>query len=183
MNIARRYSRIFPRISQNKLFSSEASINSFEIPQTFVNRNPRNLEKLRIGYKPDGYHVEKAGKIYWHKLLINESTKYVTASIHHFKNGQVLVASTSEWPIKKRLYRYNDVSACINLGRVLGERCLKAGIIEVSCFIEPNNPEGRIANFLKAFEQQGIALKEPPQYKPSRPWDQFRPEKPWEVLD
>lgn len=33
----------------------------------FVNRNPRNLERMRIGYKPDGYHLEKPGRSYWHK--------------------------------------------------------------------------------------------------------------------
>lgn len=33
----------------------------------FVNRNPRNLEKMRIGYKPDGYHVDNPGKCYWHR--------------------------------------------------------------------------------------------------------------------
>lgn len=38
-----------------------------EISPVFTNRNPRNLEKIRIGYKPDGYHVDKPGKCYWHK--------------------------------------------------------------------------------------------------------------------
>lgn len=37
------------------------------IPSNFVNRNPRNLEKMRIGYKPDGYHVDNPGKCYWHR--------------------------------------------------------------------------------------------------------------------
>lgn len=31
------------------------------------NRNPRNLEKLRIAYKPAGYHLEKPGREFWHK--------------------------------------------------------------------------------------------------------------------
>ncbi|KAL3270681.1 hypothetical protein HHI36_021209 [Cryptolaemus montrouzieri] len=184
MNISRRSLNILKTTLRNEKFSTEAKpINTFEISSIFVNRNPRNLEKLRIGYKPDGYHLEKPGRIFWHKVVINESAKYATASINHFKNGEVIKASTSEWPIKKRLYRYNDVSAFINLGRVLADRCLKAGITEVSCFIETNNPEGKVANFLKAFEEGGISLKEPPQYKVARPWDQHRPEKPWEVLD
>lgn len=49
---------------------------------------------------------------------MSETTRYATAIVKHFKNGEVLRASTSEWPIKKRLYRYNDVSAYINLARV-----------------------------------------------------------------
>ena len=32
-----------------------------------VNRNPRNLEKLRIAYKPSGYHLEEPGRSFWHK--------------------------------------------------------------------------------------------------------------------
>lgn len=32
-----------------------------------VNRNPRNLEKLRIAYKPSGYHLEQPGRNFWHK--------------------------------------------------------------------------------------------------------------------
>lgn len=38
-----------------------------EIAPVFTNRNPRNLELLRIAYKPDGFHLEKPGKCYWHK--------------------------------------------------------------------------------------------------------------------
>lgn len=40
-----------------------------EVTELFTNRNPRNLEKLRIAYKPDGYHVDKKGRSYWHKYL------------------------------------------------------------------------------------------------------------------
>lgn len=36
-------------------------------PAEFVNRNPRNLEKIRIARKPDGYHLDKPGKKFWHK--------------------------------------------------------------------------------------------------------------------
>lgn len=31
------------------------------------NRNPRNLEMMKIAYKPDGYHLEKPDKSYWHR--------------------------------------------------------------------------------------------------------------------
>lgn len=32
-----------------------------------TNRNPRNLEKMRIAYKPTGYHLEQPGRSFWHK--------------------------------------------------------------------------------------------------------------------
>lgn len=35
-----------------------------------INRNPRNLERLRIAYKPVGYHLERPGRSFWHKYFI-----------------------------------------------------------------------------------------------------------------
>lgn len=32
-----------------------------------INRNPRNLEHLRIARKFDGYFLEKPGLSYWHR--------------------------------------------------------------------------------------------------------------------
>ncbi|CAG9854318.1 unnamed protein product [Phyllotreta striolata] len=160
-----------------------ANLPQNEVASVFTNRNPRNLERMRIGYKPNGYHVDAPGKIYWHKLVLTTTGRYLTASVKHFQNGEVLSASTSEWPIKKQLYRTLDTSAYINLGRVLAHRCLQAGLLEISCFIQPKVPNDKTAQFLKALEEGGVCLKEPPQYKPSRPWDQYRPEKPWEVTE
>lgn len=40
----------------------------------FVNRNPRNLELMKIGYKPDGYHLDKPGKCFWHKWVQSSHT-------------------------------------------------------------------------------------------------------------
>lgn len=31
------------------------------------NRNPRNLEMMKIAYKPDGYHLDNPGRNFWHK--------------------------------------------------------------------------------------------------------------------
>ncbi|XP_063923610.1 large ribosomal subunit protein uL18m [Zophobas morio] len=149
----------------------------------FVNRNPRNLERMRIGYKPDGYHVEKPGKCFWHKLNLSQSGRYVYATIEHFENGTVLQASTKEWALKKQLYKCIDSSAYYNLGRVLAERCLKSGLIEVYSNITPPKPDGKVAKFLEALQKGGVNLQEPPQFKPPRPWDQYRHEKPWEVTE
>lgn len=52
---------------QNGVRYKSTNLLKNEFKSTFVNRNPRNLEKLRIGYKPDGYHVDKPGKCYWHR--------------------------------------------------------------------------------------------------------------------
>lgn len=31
------------------------------------NRNPRNLEMMRIAYRPDGYHLDMPGRCFWNK--------------------------------------------------------------------------------------------------------------------
>ncbi|CAH0549789.1 unnamed protein product [Brassicogethes aeneus] len=174
--------RLANRIVQETRNASTKVQNS-EISPIFTNRNPRNLEKLRIAYKPDGYHVDAPGKCYWHKLHLTKSERYVSAYIEHFENGAVVKASTSEWALKKFLYRYNDTSAYINLGRVLAQRCLESGLAEIRCDIKPRNSDGKVALFLKAVQDSGIKLEEATQYKPARPWDQYRQEKPWEVTE
>lgn len=40
---------------------------SSSAPAVFINRNPRNLERMRIARKPNGYHLEKPGRQFWHK--------------------------------------------------------------------------------------------------------------------
>lgn len=49
-----------------KCYSGSAE-NSSPHAQYVYNRNPRNLEKLRIAYKPAGYHLENPGREFWHK--------------------------------------------------------------------------------------------------------------------
>lgn len=40
-------------------------------PTEFVNRNPRNLERIRIARKPEGYHLDNPGRKFWHKFVFN----------------------------------------------------------------------------------------------------------------
>ncbi|XP_055627044.1 39S ribosomal protein L18, mitochondrial [Toxorhynchites rutilus septentrionalis] len=147
-----------------------------------VNRNPRNLERLRIAYKTDGYHLEKPGRNYWHKLELVASNKYITAKLNHFKNGTVIESSTSEWAIKKNLFKGNDTSAYINLARIFAARCMEAGLTEMRCDLQPKS-EGKTDKFLKTLVDCGIQLQEPERMKPTQPWDAIRPEKPWEIIE
>lgn len=52
----------------------------------------------------------------------------------------------------------------------------------MNCDIEAVK-NGKVEKFLKTLEENGISLKEPPQFRPYRPWDVDRPEKPWEVQE
>lgn len=92
-------------------------------------------------------------------------------------------ASTKEWALKEQLYKTNDTCAYVNMGRILAQRCLESGLLEIQSFIEAPGKDGKVALFLKALEDGGVSLKEPEQYKKPKPWDKHRPEKPWEVTE
>ncbi|KAH8275639.1 hypothetical protein KR026_011935 [Drosophila bipectinata] len=147
-----------------------------------VNRNPRNLERLRIAYKPGGYHLEKPGRSFWHTLEINTSGRYVSADVKHFENGIILSASTSEWAIKQQLYKTNDTAAFINLGRVLAHRCLQSGITEMTCNVEAV-PGSKLQKLLQTLQDNGVSFKEPARLENTQPWDAERHEKPWAVSE
>ncbi|KYM88506.1 39S ribosomal protein L18, mitochondrial [Atta colombica] len=144
-----------------------------------VNRNPRNLERLRIARKPQGYHLEKSGCMYWHKLFLIKKSRYIIAEVCHFKNGPVVSASSAEWALKKQLYRTTDSSAYINIGRVLAQRCLEAGICEME--VDAALTGDKCELLIKELEKNNIVLTESQVYKYPNSWDSFRPEKPWEI--
>lgn len=35
----------------------------------FHNRNPRNLEMMKIAHRPDGYWLDSPGRCFWHKCV------------------------------------------------------------------------------------------------------------------
>ncbi|CAH2093556.1 unnamed protein product [Euphydryas editha] len=148
----------------------------------FVNRNPRNLERMRIARKPDGYHLDKPGRSFWHKLVITSTNRTVKAELVHFLNGPVIEAKTSELALRNQLYSMTDTCAYMNLGRVFAQRCLESGITEMYCDIEAKKG-GKIEKFLNEVIKGGVKLEEVSVYKKPEPWDQLRPEKPWEVTE
>ncbi|XP_026740609.1 39S ribosomal protein L18, mitochondrial [Trichoplusia ni] len=155
---------------------------SSSAPPEFVNRNPRNLERIRIARKPDGYHLEAPGRKFWHKLTLTASNRTVTAQVVHYMNGAVIEAKTSEWALRKQLYSINDTCAYINLGKVFAQRCLESGITEMYCDLKPVK-DGKVDRFLKEVTNGGVKLEEPDVYKKPHPWDLLRPEKPWVVAE
>ncbi|KAL6266432.1 hypothetical protein P5V15_003282 [Pogonomyrmex californicus] len=145
-----------------------------------VNRNPRNLERLRIAKKPEGYWLEKPGRTYWHKLFLVRKLRYIVAEVRHFQNGPVVTASSAEWALKRQLYRYTDGSAYVNVGRVLAQRCLEAGICEMK--VDDTVLVGNKCELLiQELEKGNIILTEPPIYRYPNAWDRDWPEKPWEI--
>ncbi|XP_065337880.1 large ribosomal subunit protein uL18m [Cloeon dipterum] len=154
-----------------------------EISQVVHNRNPRNLERLRIAWKPQGYHLEAPGRSYWHKLVLTSSSRFISAKVVHFTGKVVVEASTNEWCIKKHLYNTKDVSAYQNLAKVIARRCLEFGLIEMESDFKDVDPETKVGKFAKIIEEEGITLSEPKRYLPAYPFHQTRPEKPWAVTE
>lgn len=62
------------------------------------------------------------------RLRLERTQHYVEAFVERSNGNVVLSASTREWAIKKHLYSPTGVTACRNLGRVMAQRCLEAGI-------------------------------------------------------
>lgn len=66
--------------------------------------------------------------IFYYRLRLERSGHHVTATVEHCSGNIVLCASTQEWAVKKHLYSTKDAMACENVGRILSQRCLEAGL-------------------------------------------------------
>ncbi len=53
------------------------------------NKNPMNLEKMRIGYKPTGFPLERKSRSYWNKLELSITNQHTTARVVHWTGRPV----------------------------------------------------------------------------------------------
>lgn len=99
----------------------------------------------------------------------------------HFENGPIVEASTSEWAVKKQLFKTSDTSAYENLAKVFAQRCLESGFIEMKWGGKKPQEGGKIDKFVRTVKEQGICLREPPQVRPQLEVNHFvgRKEKPY----
>lgn len=67
--LARKAEIPFKTSSFLSVASMTTGIVTNEACSEFYNRNPRNLERLRIANKPIGYHLEAPGREFWHKYV------------------------------------------------------------------------------------------------------------------
>eukprot|EP00095_Tigriopus_kingsejongensis_P008837 snap_masked-scaffold15_size728074-processed-gene-0.1 protein:Tk08837 transcript:snap_masked-scaffold15_size728074-processed-gene-0.1-mRNA-1 annotation:"39s ribosomal protein mitochondrial" len=160
-----------------------------ELIQTHVrNRNPRNLEMMRIGYKPNGFQWERKSREYWNKLDLQITNQHTKAEVAHWTGLRVCHASTTEWAIRKFLYNTTDAVALEAIAKVIAQRCLQAGISHVFLQIEKDDlQKERMTRFVNAIKEQGITIGEGKKYVQTEPHvrlNRFRKHsKPWEVLD
>ena len=107
------------RYSSSSSDSQPLSKNDVVSPN-FQNRNPMNLEKIRIGMKPSGFTADLDRKDFWNGLKLSISTNHTTATVTHWTGRKVCSASTQEWAIQKFLYNNSDLAALKIVGKVLG---------------------------------------------------------------
>lgn len=65
------------------------------------------------------------------RLLLDVSSRHVSAYVDHNNGSRVIEASTKEFCIARHLYKTCDVSAAYNIGRVIAKRCKETGLYRV----------------------------------------------------
>ena len=64
------------------------------------------------------------------------------------QNGNILAkASTEEFDIRKHLFKANDVSAAMNIGHIIADRCLCAGLNRVSMYTTDIRKKEKVIHF------------------------------------
>ncbi|XP_054855652.1 39S ribosomal protein L18, mitochondrial [Eublepharis macularius] len=128
----------------------------------FTNRNPRNLEQLALARKERGWKTTWPSQEYWHRLRLEQTKYHVNAYVEHCSGHIVVSASTREWAIKKHLHNTTGVTACENVGRVLAQRCLQAGInfVDFRAITPWEKCCDSIQSFQNAVSEGGVELKE-----------------------
>uniref|UniRef100_A0A0R3RF92 Large ribosomal subunit protein uL18m n=1 Tax=Elaeophora elaphi TaxID=1147741 RepID=A0A0R3RF92_9BILA len=130
----------------------------------FINRNPRNIEQLGLQAYPAGYgmDVDRHKHSFIYRANFQRHRQYVEGHIEHYKEGTVLTASSREKQISVQLCSPSDISACANIGRVLGLRCTMAGIHFLqSIDMEDIKKSAHASAFFAALTESGIKFGEP----------------------
>ncbi|KAM8788108.1 large ribosomal subunit protein uL18m [Rhynchonycteris naso] len=148
--------------SKPEVKPKEDSLGNEAVAPEFTNRNPRNLELLAVARKERGWGTVWPSREFWHRLRVIRTQHHIEAFVEH-RSGQVVVsASTREWAIRKYLYSTRNVVACENIGRVLAQRCLEAGI---NFMVYQPTPWEAASDSMKglqnAMTEAGVVLQEP----------------------
>ena len=188
--------RVIPRFSVRMCSSqasaaSEARCSKNDVVAPRVrNKNPMNLEMMRIGRKPMGWGLEDKNRTYWNKLELEISNSHTTATVTHWTGRVVARASTQEWSIRQFLYNLTDSAALKVVGQVISQRCLETGVSEVHLEVsQEDRAKEKMVKFIDVIEQSGLSLREPAVYQATNPHIAHSREiptkkvKPWTVLE
>lgn len=79
------------------------------------------------------------------RLVIQQTNKHIHAHIEHYKGNKVLSASTEEWAIKQFLRSTADTTAAVTVGKVLAQRCLECGLLEIHSIYEADKVSPKVS--------------------------------------
>ncbi|KAM4554886.1 large ribosomal subunit protein uL18m [Odontesthes bonariensis] len=130
---------------------------------TFVNRNPRNLERMALAVKDRGWKTTWPHQQFYHRLKFSRSQHHVTAEVFSSSSPvPVLSCSTKEWAVKKELASTRCVAASQAVGEVLAHRCRQAGITRMVYKAIPwTYRSDAVQAFRAAMKGGGVTLSEP----------------------
>ncbi|KAM9471093.1 large ribosomal subunit protein uL18m [Clarias gariepinus] len=134
-----------------------------DVSETFVNRNPRNLEQMAVAVKDRGWATVWPKREYYHRLVLKRSQHHVSATVFSVDSDvPVLTCSTQEWALKKQLSSTCSVAASRAVGDVLAQRCREAGITRLFYREVPwSFRSDAIQTFWTAMKEGGVLLSEP----------------------
>ncbi|CAB4002009.1 39S ribosomal L18, mitochondrial [Paramuricea clavata] len=150
-------------LKQNRLKDENSSNSEHNLTtpfDTFINRNPKNPEYF--GYnKQRGYSTQYKKRNFFKRLNLVLTNRHIKAYVED-QHGKILAkASTEEFDIRKHLFKANDVSAAMNIGHIIADRCLHAGLNRVSMYTTDIRKKEKFQEFRKAVTSRGIELTEP----------------------
>lgn len=133
----------------------------------FTNRNPRNLEQMRIAKRDKGWAYNHPTHHYHHRLRFEQTQMNIRAWVEHSSGMVVVEASTIELAIRRHLYSTTDRAAALNIGRVVAARCAEAGITAaLPAPVDLDDTSLKYKVFLEAVQAGGLALAEPDEVEP-----------------
>ncbi|KAJ3588159.1 hypothetical protein NHX12_011753 [Muraenolepis orangiensis] len=150
-------------VSQAASQPEPAADDNEAVSQTFVNRNPRNLEQMALAVKDRGWKTSWPHREFYHRLVFTRSQHHVSAEVFSCSSPTPVVScSTKEWAVKRELASTQCVAACQAVGEVLVQRCHRAGITRMVYRSIPwQFRSDAVQSFRTALKDGGLVLSEP----------------------
>ncbi|XP_060072681.1 large ribosomal subunit protein uL18m-like [Ylistrum balloti] len=136
---------------------------NYKINPVFRNRNPRNLEKMALARKPQGWQFQDRVQKSYHLLSYKMTDRKTSASVKHL-NGKFTIKFSTDTPEMKHVFTGSDcgkVKQAYYVGQVIAQRCLEAGITQVHFDPLQGTIFPKYEAFLAGVESMNLELTEP----------------------
>lgn len=91
------------------------------------------------------------------RLSVHRTLQHIYAQIFSAEDQSVVVtASTVEKDIRNKIKKTGNISAAVEIGKMIGERAKKAGITQVAFDRSGNRYHGRVKALAEAARESGL---------------------------